>query len=312
MAVVDLVYDDAAARGPAAVVVKLEPAAGVFRDTERCNRAFERESLFYRHVAATVDVRVPKVYYAHSEPDGSALVMEDLSHLTPGDQVRGMLHHEVIATVRQIGRVHAAYWNNDRLSALEWLPDHDPFWFAGYEEHWPGFAREFEVRLGREGLALGEGVLRHLKWLAERLAGRPSSLVHADLRADNLMFGDPQSGDAVVILDWQLATRSMAANDPTRLLGGSEPAAQRNGHHLEVFTAWHETLISRGVKGYEFDEALEDFRLGALFNLLVPVLAYGLTVGTTSIRTTRLVDAQVDRMYVSAIELDAGSLLPTR
>ncbi len=264
VAAIDLTYDDAAAGGPAAVVVKLEPAAGVFRDTERNTRAFERESLFYRDVAGSVDVRVPQVYYAHAGLDGSVLVMEDLTQLTCGDQVRGMLHHEVIATARQIGRVHAAYWNNDQLAALEWLPDHDPFWFAGYEEHWPGFAREFEVRLGREGLALGEGVLRHLKWLTERLAGRPSSLVHADLRADNLMFGDPQSSDAVVILDWQLATRSMAAADPTRLLGGSEPASQRNGHHLEVFAAWHETLISRGVKDYEFDEALDDFRLGAV------------------------------------------------
>jgi Ser/Thr protein kinase RdoA (MazF antagonist) len=155
-------------------------------------------------------------------------------------------------------------------------------------------------------------VLRHLSWLAERQAERPSSLVHSDLRADNLLFGDPRSSDAVVILDWQLATRSMAANDPTRLLGGSEPASQRNGHHLEVFTAWHETLISRGVTDYEFDEALEDFRLGALFNLLIPVKAYGMTAGTTSVRTARLVDAIVDRMYVSAMELDAGSLLPTR
>jgi hypothetical protein len=312
MAVVGLKYDDAAARGPAGVVVKLEPAAGVFRDTERNYHAFERECLFYRDVAGHVDVRVAQIYYTHVGPDGSVLVMEDLTHLTPGDQVRGMLHHEVIATVRQIGRVHAAYWNNDRLAALEWLPDHDPFWFAGYEEHWPGFVREYEVRLGREGIALGEGVLRQLKWLAERLLERPSSLVHADLRADNLMFGEPKSSDAVVILDWQLATRSMAANDPTRLLGGSEPASQRKGHHLEVFTAWHETLISRGVKDYEFDEALEDFRLGALFNLLVPVLAHGLTVDSTSIRTKRLVDAQVDRMYISAMELDAGSLLPSR
>jgi Ser/Thr protein kinase RdoA (MazF antagonist) len=284
----------------------------VFRDVERNFHAFERESFFYRDVAGHVDIRVPKVYYSHVSPEGSVLVMEDLTQLTCGDQVRGMLHHQVIAAARQIGRVHAAYWNNDRLAALEWLPDHDPFWFEGYEEYWPGFVREFEVRLGREGLALGEGVLRHLKWLAERIAERPSSLVHADLRADNLMFGDPQSSDAVVILDWQLATRSMAANDPTQLLGGSEPASQRSGHHLEVFTAWHETLISRGVKGYEFDEALEDFRLGALFNLLVPVMAFGRTAGTASVRTARYIDAQVDRMYVSAMELDAGALLPTR
>jgi Phosphotransferase enzyme family len=315
MAAVDLTYDSAAADGsamvgPASVVVKLEPAAGVFRDAERNFKAFEREALFYRDVAGNVDVRVPRVYHAHAGEDGSVLVMEDLTRLTCGDQVRGMLHREVIATVREIGRVHAAYWNNERLAGLAWLPDHDPFWFVGYEERWPGFVREYEVRMGPEGLALGEGVRKNLKWLAERLVGRPSALVHADLRADNLLFGEPQTRDAVVIVDWQLATRSMAAIDPTRLLGGSEPASQRNGHHLEVFTAWHESLLEHGVTGYEFDEALDDFRLGALYNLLVPVLAYGFTVGTNSVRTGRLVDAQVERIYVSAMELDAGSLLP--
>jgi Phosphotransferase enzyme family len=315
MAAVDLTYDaatkaGAGAGGPSSVVVKLEPAAGAFRDAERNYKAFEREALFYRSVAGQVDVRVPRVYHAEAGPEGSVLVMEDLTRLTCGDQVRGMRHEEVIATVRQIGLVHAAYWNNDRLASLEWLPDHDPFWSEGYAEHWPGFAREYEVRLGAEGLALGEGVLRNLDWLNARLTDRPSSFVHADLRADNLMFGEPQSRDAVVILDWQLATRSLAAIDPTRLLGDSEPASQRNGHHLEVFTAWHETLLEHGVNGYEFDEALDDFRLGALFNLLVPVLAYGLCAGTTSVRTARLLDAVVDRIYVSASELDAGSLFP--
>jgi Phosphotransferase enzyme family len=315
MAAVDLTYDaaatDSAAAGPASVVVKLEPAAGTFRDTERNYRAFEREALFYHEVAGGVDVRVPQVYFAHAGADGSVLVMEDLTRLACGDQVRGMQHHEVIATVRQIARVHAAFWNNERLSGLSWLPDHDSFWFVGYEERWPGFAKEYDVRLGSEGLALGEGVLKHLEWLKARIAERPASFVHADLRADNLLFGEPHSADAVVIVDWQLATRSMAAIDPTRLLGGSEPASQRNGHHLEVFTAWHEALLEHGVVGYEFDEALKDFRLGALYNLLVPVLAYGMTVGTTSVRTARLVDAQVDRMYVSASELDAGSMLPS-
>jgi hypothetical protein len=310
VAVVGIRYEPAEAKGPATVVVKLEPAAGSFRDTERETQAFTREVDFYRDIAGGVDVRVPRVYYAVAGPEGSALVMEDLSHLESGDQVRGLRHREVIATVEQIGRLHAAYWNDDRLHTFDWLPDHDQMWREGYEEHWPGFVQEFEVRLGDEGRALGERVLHDLEWLTERIAERPSVMIHGDLRADNLMFGDPASGDAVVILDWQLVTRSMAAIDPTRLLGGSEPAAQRRGHHLEVFTAWHESLLRGGVRGYEFEEALDDFRLGALYNLMIPVKAYGFLGGNTSQRVGRLFDAQVDRIYTSAMELEAGQLLP--
>lgn len=309
MAVVKVEYDPPTASGPTGVVVKLEPAAGKFRDTERENKAFAREVDFYRELAPTIDVRVPHVYYAVANDDGMALVMEDLSRLRCGDQLRGMQHEEVLATVREIARVHAAFWETDRLAAIEWLPDHDQLWREGFEEHWPGFAAEYGTRLGREELELGERVRANLDWLKQQIAGRPATLVHADLRADNLLFGEARSKDAVVVLDWQLATRSMAAIDPTRLLGGSEPAAQRDGHHLEVFTAWHEALLTHGVTGYEFDDALHDFRLGALFNLMVPVKAHSMMVGNTGLRGWRLLDAIVERVYVSALELDAGSLL---
>jgi len=310
MAVARVSYDGPVPDAPDSFVVKLEPAAGAFRDAERETRAFEREVLFYHDVAGHLDLRLPRVYHALFSPEASVLVMEDLSHLTSGDQVRGMRHSEVLATVRQIARLHAAFWDNDRLSALDWLPDHDHFWTDGYEANWPIFAREYELRLGPEGLALGESILRHLDWLQARVAERPSSFVHSDLRADNVLLGDPQSDDAAVIVDWQLGNRSMAAIDPTRLLGGSEPAAQRKGHHMEVFTAWHEALLENGVTGYGFEEALEDFRLGALHCLLIPVKAHAFVGDYTSVRTSRLHDAQVERIYVSALELDAQTLLP--
>ena len=87
----------ALAAPPSSTVAPGKPAEGTFRDAERNYRAFEREALFYRDVAGHVDVRVPRVFHSHAGPDGSVLVMEDLTRLTCGDQVRGMLHEEVIA-----------------------------------------------------------------------------------------------------------------------------------------------------------------------------------------------------------------------
>jgi hypothetical protein len=310
MAIVRIKYDRPTDAAPAGVVVKLMPVAETFRETEHETHAFAREVAFYRDVAPALDVRVPRVYHAVAEETGKALVFEDLSHLRAGDQVAGMRHEEVLATVRQIARVHASFWESDRLTSLDWLPDHDQMWRQGYEGHWPGFEREFAVRLGAEAIALGQRVLANLDWMKQRVAARPATLVHFDLRADNLLFGEPRTNDAVVILDWQLVNRSMGAIDPTRLLGGSEPASQRNGHHLEVFTAWHEALLTHGVAGYEFEDALADFRLGALFNLMVPVRAHGALADCTAVRAWRLLDTLTERMYVSALELDAAALLP--
>jgi hypothetical protein len=310
VAAVNLTYERPCPGAPASVVVKLEPVAGVFRDAERQSGAFEREVRFYRDVSRHAGARVPQCYFALSSTEGSVLVLEDLTHLQCGDQVRGMRHSEVVATVRQIGRLHANYWNNERLNALDWLPDHDQFWREGYEDNWSDFAREYEVRIGSEGLALGERVLHHFDWLKQQVADRPSVLIHSDLRADNVILGAQGTQDASVILDWQLITKSMAAIDPTRLFGGSEPASQRKGHHLEVFAAWHETLLSAGVSNYEFDEALTDFKLGALYNLLVPVKAHGFSSSFTDARAYQLLDAATERIFVSAIELDAQSMLP--
>jgi thiamine kinase-like enzyme len=136
------------------------------------------------------------------------------------------------------------------------------------------------------------------------------TLVHGDLRADNLLFGRHPARSEIVILDWQLANRSLGAIDLARLLGGREPAAERRGDQLEVFAAWHETLLRAGLTQYAFEEALIDFRLGILFCLFIPVKGFALAGQNPGGRTGRLLDVIAERLYASAIELDAGALLP--
>ena len=63
---------------------------------------------------------------------------------------------------------------------------------------------------------------------------------------------------------------------------------------------------SAGVSNYEFDEALTDFKLGALYNLLVPVKAHGFSSSFTDARAYQLLDAATERIFVSAIELDCA------
>lgn len=308
-ACVAIEYDGPATGAPRSLVVKIEPPAGVFRDAAHRFDAFGREIRFYREIAPRLSLRLPRVWFADSRADGSALVMEDLTALDAVDQLHGMRHEQVVATVRAAARLHAAYWNDTALAAPHWMPEHDHFFDDGFAEHWPRFVETYELRIGHAALRLGERVRERKAWLEERIAARPATVVHGDLRADNLLFTKDAPDAEPVILDWQLANRTLAAIDVARVMGGSEPAAERSGHQIEVCAAWHEALVAHGVRGYPLEEALDDFRLAALYCLFIPVKGLYLAGPDAGTRTARLLDAMAERFYASALEVDAGRLL---
>ena len=112
------------------------------------------------------------------------------------------------------------------------------------------------------------------------------------------------------ILDWQLINKSLGAIDPTQLLGGSEPAAERKGHQLEVCAPWHEALLRAGVTDYPLEVPLQDFQLGALYALFFAIKVYAFQGEDPGVRQSRLVDGMAERFFASALELDAGSIWP--
>lgn len=302
-------YDGPSGDAPRSLVVKIEPPAGQFLDAARRFDAFAREIRFYRELGAGSTLRLPRVLFAHAGDDGSVLVMEDLTDLDGADQLHGMRHEQVIATVRAIARLHAAHWTTDGLPPIDWMPAHDHFFDDGFVEHWPRFAAAYELRIGRNAVQLGERVCARKAWIEERIAARTGTVIHGDLRADNLLFTPGTTDDEPVILDWQLATRTLAAIDVARVMGGSEPAAERAGHQIEVCAAWHEALVEHGVRGYPLEAALDDFRLATLYCLFIPVKGLYLAGPEAGTRTARLLDVMAERFYASALELDAGRLL---
>jgi tRNA A-37 threonylcarbamoyl transferase component Bud32 len=302
---VAVTYEGGTARAPGSLVVKLEPTAAVFRDAERGIKAFEREIRFYQEIAPRVTLRLPRVFHAAVSPQSSLLVMEDLSALRHVDQIHGLRQAEVMGTVRQIAKLHAAFWGHTDEPTLRWIPAYDHFWEDGFAKTWPTFAEAYELRIGPEGVRLGERIAAQIDALMDRLRSRTATVIHADLRADNLLF----AADDAVILDWQLVTRSLAAIDVARVLAGSEPPAERRGHQFEIFATWHEALLAAGVDDYPLEQALDDFRLALLYTLLIPIRSFGLVGPDAGSRTLRLVDCQADRIFAAAVELDAGRAL---
>ncbi len=305
-----LIYDAPQGSEPTSVIIKLEPTREAYRKSIESWRGFEREIRFYQDVAQGVNLRVPKLYHGAFDEHRAVIVLEDLGHLRVLDQVHGLRDHETLAAARQIGRLHARYWDSEALDGFDWMPLDDERLTLHYNETWEQFEEVYGVRIGEEAVALGRRLGTSLDWLRAEVSSRPRTVCHGDLRADNIFFGEPNTPDEVVIFDWQVCTRCFGALDVTRLLGGSEPAAERRSHASEVFTAWHDTLQSEGLKDYDFDMALDDLRLGVLVNLCTPVRILSIFGADPPGRQGQLLDVIATRIFALAVEVDAAARFP--
>ena len=249
------------------------------------------------------------MYYTAIDPPDYAIVMEDLSYCEPGDQIAGMHESLVKATVGNLARIQARYWNNRRLESLSWMPE--TFEFVDYYlPNWPSFVEIGSKWVSPQGMALGHRLARSIDWLKRELAAAPHTLVHYDMREDNLLFGPPGTPEEVVIIDWQLATRGLGAYDVANLMASSEKASERCGHQEDVTRCWHEVLTSCGVDNYDFDRALYHFRLASLAVLSIPVRAHQLIMDSGQERGRELIKIICRRSFDSAIEVNAGAILP--
>ncbi len=305
---VALTYDRPAATAPATVVVKLEPDAGALRDFGDELHAFEREIRFYREVAPHAPIRLARLYFAANEPPDFAIVMEDLSFARPGDQVAGLHARQVQKAAANMGRLQGRYWGDEALAGQGWMPETNATGID-FDQKWPSFVRHFGRCLEPAGLELGDRLVGKMSWVDAEIALRPRTIVHTDLRADNLMLGEEGTPEEILILDWQLAIRSMGAFDVARLMGGSELPDERRGHQLDVLRSWHDAILEQGVTDYSWDDACRDLRLGALSVLCYPIHFHDGLLDATG-RAMAVVETMIRRLFDSATEMDAGSVLP--
>ncbi len=308
-ALIETVRPEPSPHVPQTFVVKIRPDNDEAREAEAALNGFFREVRFYADVAAGTDARLTNVYFADADPDSAVLVMEDLSHLVGGDQVVGLSHQQVRDVIEAIAPIHAAYWDSPKLTQFDWAPDIDHFNLDSFEDAWPEFVDIYGLRIGPEARDLGAYLSRHIDKLEAKVASRPRTVVHGDLRADNILFNQGEDDDSVIILDWQLVMRNLAALDIARLYGGSEPIQERSGHHRETAALWHEALMAGGVQDYSEDEAWDDFRLAALHCVSIPVKVHALFSKTSAKRGAQLRDAMAQRFFNFAVEMDALAVL---
>ena len=194
---------------------------------------YAREVNFYNELADQLVMRVPQCHIAEVAPEGApfVLVMEEVTGAKLVDQLDGATKGETEQIVKTIAVLHARFWDNDALAALDWLPpmNNDMYKAAGglIAANWAPFVESWSDKVPAEVLGWCEQLKPQYAAMVDYCATwSPQTYAHTDVRADNFLFGGSAGDDAVTVLDFQLSTRHVGAWDIAQLPG-------RFGHHRE-------------------------------------------------------------------------------
>lgn len=294
------------------VVVKLPSPDPTSRATGTAMRNYEREVMFYTHVATTVDMRVAHCHHASWDADSGdfVLVLEDLSPGQQGDQLTGCSLAQARTAVLELAKLHGPRWDDPTLADFEWLgrrtgPDDT----ARLVELWailaPGFMATYERYLTPEAVDL---VIRFGERLGEWVDGHegPMTVTHGDYRLDNLMFAGPEGGYPVAAVDWQTPGHGIATGDVSYFMGAGLLPPERRAVERELVDAYGAALSTYGV---DVDSAWlwHHYRRDTFAGVVMTVLASQI-VGRSE-RSEALFAAMATRHTQHALDLDSLALL---
>ena len=105
---------------------------------------------------------------------------------------------------------------------------------------------------------------RRVARIKHRLAEPPQTLVHGDYRLDNLFFGDSESDHTLTVIDWGDVLRGRGMYDVAYFLTGSMRIEHRRSQEMALLRRYHTQLLHGGVRDYDFDRCVRDYRLAML------------------------------------------------
>lgn len=290
-------YEAPAPAAPASLVLKFPHSIEASRQNAASSGAYIKEVRFYRDIAPTLAMRTPKLYALFADDSATAaqfvIAMEDLTtHSRVFDQVEDPPTEGFVRKMTQeVASMHAAYWESPRLRE-DWLSRADgrylpsvAAWSLQSPEHAVSFRERWARVYGED--TLGRAEWREVERLHDLLTGphcaaihdaifgilsaRPRTLIHGDLRADNVFRTDP----AVVIdadrstltyIDWQLVGAGPPGPEFTEAWMHSLPPELRR-QDVDFLRDYHDQLVrlEPAAAAYTYDHLLEDYALSLCF-----------------------------------------------
>lgn len=255
------------------LVAKFAATRSASLASARRARTHEREIRFYLELAPYSAVTVPQCYGAWYDPQTAAylLFLDCIEGDSSIDELLGLNAERASLVMAELAALHASWWHSPHLARLGWLPRLDAETrrqnlavLAG--TGWPRLAALMGEDLGDRERAAGAALPDRIDEALVHLATLPSTLLHSDLRLDNLLF-DP-SGSRVTLVDWQGAGYGPASWDLAYFLTTSLTTTTRRRYANALLTEYQSALRRRGID-LRLDDILAGYGEALWFPLVV-------------------------------------------
>lgn len=300
---------------PDSVIVKLHSSRAETVETARRLRLYAREYAFYRDMAHNAPLRSPMLLYADFDEREHrfVLVLQDLIGMTTVDQVQGASAPQAKTAVRELARMHGAYWNRvdqppvagfNEAANRERLRLVQQVYQASLPAAFERLGNLFPHPMRRLAEAYGLGLVPH----TDAVAAGPLTFSHGDFRVDNMFFGAEEPDDFAVV-DWQVCGVRSGLYDVAYFLSSSVPVAIRRDIESEAVAEYHQVLTNVGVRDFTPEECWRSYRQNMLGCFQTLIIAGG-RLDFSDDRGRQLAEAFVTRTLTAIDDLDAREFLP--
>lgn len=259
----EITYNANAADAVRSVIAKLTSGIGQAVEIAAAHDVYRRECEVYGFLGEEPKLATPRCYWRNVGPDGRTinLVLEDLSERTrPGDQIAGCSVAEAEAVARELAALHAAFWDDARLDTADWLYNRA----AGAQTAAVTnalAAKAFRERFAaRADPALLDAIDIVVTDLPRHFSAIPKgrTLVHGELRVDNVLFEDGAARPKAWLIDWQFADRGSPMFDLAYFLSGSLSPEDRRSID-ERLVEQHHAAIAAKDPSFTLEQARAEF-----------------------------------------------------
>jgi hypothetical protein len=244
------------------------------------SRIYEIEPAFYRELAPRLAMRVPRCYYAGSDPAShqGLVLLEDLAAAGArfGKATQPVSPDVAAAALAALARLHASSWGQDWPQALWYVEQGIPL--AGPNASWyraqtpEVFARYLAQRAEAAvpaSIQDARRIVRAFWTLAEQSRDGVRCLIHSDCHLDNFYF---ERDGAPGLMDWQSPRLGSWAWDVSYFIVSALEIGTRREYERELLAHYLEALAGQGIAAPTPDQAWLAYRQYNAYGLFVKIV----------------------------------------